>query len=722
MKISKAMYVLVFIPVLLQAQLLTWQDLTSVSGYATIVRGSGDRLFSTSQSQSAYVSSDDGFTWSPVLSYPSRVVLTQLAVNGSTLAADVQDFTVAARYQIFLSQDNGATWRRIWASAGGFLQNLMIDDSGFVFGVEPTGGVLYWYSGSRWTQISSPQSFLRQDFVPPGVLNPQLLISSAISHSGAILIGTWANGMYISNDRGTTWQHSLFSTSTGYSISAIDASLPDRIILGASPNSTGRTNGGVFVSADSGKSWQGIGLTGLSITSIVPAGAGELYALGSNQVHKYRASTGLWQAIDLGGKQFTALAITSENTVLASSDFQSVLRSTDDGRSWSGGELRGNDAFAITSNDEGDILVGTLGNRVYRSPADGLRWTQSAPGVIGDDVFSFARRNGSVYAGTDLGVYESRDGGSSWNHLTDSSFGGSAFAVGLTSDGTIFAGTSFGVVRSTDGGSTWAQDGIAGSKVFFMCVSIGDVIYAATGQDGVFSSTNQGTSWKSLSLVRDDLQTIGVDSAGDVFTGAYGGVYRLRSGAGAWEYKPFTGGYVYALAFPGSQTIYAGTYNGIYVSYDNGDTWRPAGTSGLKENLMLSLEVTGAGNLLAGTYRGGVYRSVQTVTPLRADGVASIAGSPEGFQLSQNYPNPFNPATNFRFSIPNRQVVTLSVYNVLGQEVARLADGVKGPGEYTVSWDATNLPGGTYFYRLDAAGAGNPGKPVSQVRKMVLIR
>lgn len=88
---------------------------------------------------------------------------------------------------------------------------------------------------------------------------------------------------------------------------------------------------------------------------------------------------------------------------------------------------------------------------------------------------------------------------------------------------------------------------------------------------------------------------------------------------------------------------------------------------------------------------------------------------PTTFVLEQNYPNPFNPTTNFRFSILDFGLVTLRVYDMLGRDVATLLNEVKEPGEYTVSWDATNMPSGVYFYRLEAGS-------FLQTRKMLMIK
>lgn len=89
--------------------------------------------------------------------------------------------------------------------------------------------------------------------------------------------------------------------------------------------------------------------------------------------------------------------------------------------------------------------------------------------------------------------------------------------------------------------------------------------------------------------------------------------------------------------------------------------------------------------------------------------------SPQQFELSQNYPNPFNPSTTISFSLPQSSSVTLKVYDVIGNEVAILVDEVKSAGQYNISFNASNLSSGVYFYSINA---GN----FSEVRKMTLIK
>ncbi len=88
---------------------------------------------------------------------------------------------------------------------------------------------------------------------------------------------------------------------------------------------------------------------------------------------------------------------------------------------------------------------------------------------------------------------------------------------------------------------------------------------------------------------------------------------------------------------------------------------------------------------------------------------------PLQFHLEQNFPNPFNPVTQIRFSIPEENDVTLTIYDILGRMVSVLINDVLQPGEYTVSFEAGKLPSGVYIYRLQS------GLQVSQ-KRMILLK
>jgi hypothetical protein len=88
---------------------------------------------------------------------------------------------------------------------------------------------------------------------------------------------------------------------------------------------------------------------------------------------------------------------------------------------------------------------------------------------------------------------------------------------------------------------------------------------------------------------------------------------------------------------------------------------------------------------------------------------------PSVFALHPNWPNPFNPTTVIRYDVPTTSQVRLTMFNLLGQEVARLVDGKQLPGSYTISWDASAFPSGVYLCRMEASG-------FVQTRKMVLVK
>jgi hypothetical protein len=88
---------------------------------------------------------------------------------------------------------------------------------------------------------------------------------------------------------------------------------------------------------------------------------------------------------------------------------------------------------------------------------------------------------------------------------------------------------------------------------------------------------------------------------------------------------------------------------------------------------------------------------------------------PLDFKMFQNYPNPFNPVTTIKYGIPQSVFVKISVYNILGQEVAILVNEYKEAGYYNVGFDGSNLASGIYIYKIFAIN-------FTDTKKMLLLK
>lgn len=104
------------------------------------------------------------------------------------------------------------------------------------------------------------------------------------------------------------------------------------------------------------------------------------------------------------------------------------------------------------------------------------------------------------------------------------------------------------------------------------------------------------------------------------------------------------------------------------------------------------------------------YEGVLMLTSLNA-----FSSEISGFDLMQNYPNPFNPSTVIRFTLPERSFTTLSVYDMLGKLVAQPVNGYLTGGHYSVDFNASDLSGGVYIFKMDADG-------YSKSLKMILLK
>lgn len=191
-------------------------------------------------------------------------------------------------------------------------------------------------------------------------------------------------------------------------------------------------------------------------------------------------------------------------------------------------------------------------------------------------------------------------------------------------------------------------------------------------------------------------------------------LYRLDASFGdSWVYLRFAGGVVIATVRAEFSTILFG-HSVVVKKIEYADS-----ASGLLVN---PTDYLGSGFGLIGQdidtfpdrrLTGAIIDGVQYGT-ITLD-VPEEAPTARSFELRQNYPNPFNPFTTIRFTLHNSQSATLKVFDVLGRELATLANEVRWPGEHSIQFDASGLAGGTYIYIL-RTGKG------SMSRRMLLIK
>jgi len=245
----------------------------------------------------------------------------------------------------------------------------------------------------------------------------------------------------------------------------------------------------------------------------------------------------------------------------------------------------------------------------------------------------------------------------------------------------------------------------------------------------ILKTTNGGASW--------DLQPSGVtnflvsvsfaDSNNGWVVGSLGTILKTTDGGLIWNLQ--TSGTTeflegidvidenIATAVGGNIGV-SGT---ILRTTDGGATWAPQ-ISGTNNKLLevsffdsnYGLAVGSEGTILHTTNGGVTFVEEE-----------QIDGIPTEFLLSQNYPNPFNPSTNIKYAISSRQFVSLKVFDIIGNEIATLMDEEKSVGTYELTWNATNLPSGVYFYQLLVSALqskdGKAGEFI-ETKKMILLK
>jgi photosystem II stability/assembly factor-like uncharacterized protein len=297
---------------------------------------------------------------------------------------------------------------------------------------------------------------------------------------------------------------------------------------------------------------------------------------------------------------------------------------------------------------------------------------------------------------------------------------------------TGFIGSAFGkFFKTSDGGTSWLEKTIMPgifsrfpvSKIRFYSDTYGFAVGGRMDFAGViWRTTDAGETWSAAGIGPEPLHGIHYFDSLRVFTiggdGDYGsGLVTTTNGGLDWEYTDLLiWGEAWAVTFRNEAEGWAplGFASTYMFTLDSGNTWTDIFTpdSVALYDAIFTDERTG--------YMVGARGTILKYSPVTTIEEHSVSQASSHVLLHQNYPNPFNPATHLAYTIAQPALVTLTVYDLLGREVATLVNDVKQPGTYEVTWDASadgghTLSSGVYFCQLRA------GSFVA-VKKLLLIR
>ncbi len=377
-----------------------------------------------------------------------------------------------------------------------------------------------------------------------------------------------------------------------------------------------------------------------------------------------------------------------------------------------------NDGRTLFAGDNGGVDIGGSGGTTYfyQNLNDRAVWTviDSIPPIISPfSGFKEIRFSTSIPSfgiaytpgdNTDVYIYKTRDGGNKWEKTLLPGYPPDYYASNgfCVIDSLFYAfSTHFGppsIIITTDGGVTWnlrgtglpSDNGNKGRGLAFKNNKLTGIAGSNSTRD-IARTTDGGLTWVTIQV-------------GNITSHSLGPVMRWIEGTDIC--------YMTCKA-----SDIGGLNKGVFKSTNGGLNWTAMETDGVG---IITMDIKRIGSNIYGyaisfgpVYGGNlVLKFSDVITGINQ--ISELVS--DVYFLSQNYPNPFNPVTVIRYSLLVNRLVTLKVFDVLGNEVATLVNEKQNAGSYEVDFDGSNFSSGVYFYEL--AVDGN----IIDTKRMVLLK
>jgi len=441
---------------------------------------------------------------------------------------------------------------------------------------------------------------------------------SDVAVTDSLVYAATLNGVFVSDDDGTTWQPTSLP---GGRFDQVLATAGDVVIA-----RSGWTapffwfDWTLHISRDRGQSWELVDLPPVSALAVDPEHRATVYAAAAyGKLARSTNAGGTWQfTSDMPGDGFaTALAVGSDAIYAVTSS--SLYRSVSGGPPWvrlaTPHEL--DPVQAVAFGKSGTLYaVGGSNGRFCRSSDGGTAWTCSAfPGLVTTairivEVPGTSPATPRILATNADGLLSSRDGGATWTQTSKVTRADIAAPHGLganDSGSLVLAGTERGILRSLDKGDTWSAFGSGLRAAWIDAVAPdpqdGSGIWAGGTRSGLFRSTNGGLSWSAVDHGGPpSIGAIAVDPArrSTVYISS-DKIYWSENGGATWTKSSSSPSFTSALTIDpiSPQTLWA-VNGGLYRSEDGAKSWRPVT---LSQSIYCALiDPRHAGTIYAGSY------------------------------------------------------------------------------------------------------------------------
>ncbi|MBM4166827.1 MAG: T9SS type A sorting domain-containing protein [Ignavibacteria bacterium] len=654
---------------------------------------------------------DGGATW-------QNITPTALTVRPRALDFINENVGFIGCYygKIIKTTDGGVTWDTIYTSGySGTIYDIVFinNDIGFACGSNSNGTVLKTADGGNtWTIVYNTTTNTRYgiDF---------------FSMDDIIVCGS-SGSVIKTTDGGVSWTSRTASTSTLYDIDVTSSDVVWVI------NSTEA----IYKSVDRGETF----------SLVLDNGSSAFYAMhffdetygaivGTNGTMYYTKNGGVnFDTVTIEnftGQVMRSVYMKSATDIQALGDQGIIIRSTDGCETWkyveNGYILYGVDFldenFGIAVGNRGYIIKTTDGGTTWKD----IMTIQSTINLY--DVKVFDTQTYYICGGTGL-LYITEDGGETFTKRPLPVVSGNSKTLHFFNRNEGYCAGEMGYIYYTmDAGETWTSQFYFGASsnniedVFFL----NDTTGFAIGERGKFVKTSNRMTWDSSGIDGPNINTLWemdfLDESIGYITSTRGCIYKTTDGGASWALQNDTSRLaavdVFDLDVLDELHGYAVGENGRIFKITSINTWAEAAsirTPYNSEENFWGLDFVHSNLAFISGYYGSMYKMTTGVV-----GVQENVNKPKVISLLEAYPNPFNPSTEIRVGIEKEGTVSLTVYNILGQQVASVVENkILQSGNYSFPFTARTLNSGMYIARLEVHATN--GTFIHKTMKMMLVK